>query len=78
MDLIDAAFAVLELQDLFNYTWIAKEFNIICITLSRYYWQIIYAREDAIKMKSLLLIQQERTLFRYINLFIKYGLPSTP
>ena len=75
MDLINAALAALELQNPSNYTWTAKEFNINCTTLLRYYWQITRFREDTMEMKSLLLIQQERTLFRYINLFTKYGLP---
>jgi len=56
MDPIDAALTALELQDPPNYTRIAKEFNIICFTLSRHYRQITRAREDATEMKSLLLI----------------------
>ena len=78
MDPIDAALAALELQDPPNYTRTAKEFNVNRSTLSRRYRQITRAREDATEMKSLLLIQQERTLLGYINLLIKRGLPPTP
>ena len=77
MDPINAALAVLELQDPSNYTWTAKEFNINYTTLLWRYWRITRAREDATEMKSLLLIQQERTLLRYINLLTKRGLPPT-
>ncbi|OCK97278.1 uncharacterized protein K441DRAFT_711229 [Cenococcum geophilum 1.58] len=78
MDPIDAALAALELQDPPNYTRTAKEFNIIRSTLSRRYQQITRARENATEIKSLLLILQERTLLRYINLLTKRGLPPTP
>ena len=78
MDPINAALAALELQDPPNYTWTAKEFNVNRTTLSRRYWQITRSREDATEMKSLLLIQQERTLLRYINLLTKRGLPPIP
>jgi len=78
MDPIDAALAALELQDPPNYTRTAKEFNVIRSTLSRRHRQITRAREDATEMKSLLLIQQEKTLLRYINLLTKRGLPPTP
>ena len=57
MDPINAALAILELQDRPNYTWTAKEFNINRSTLSRRYRQITRAREDATEIKSLLLIQ---------------------
>jgi len=77
MDPIDAALAALELQNPPNYTRTAKEFNVIYFTLSRHYRQITYAREDVTEMKSLLLIQQERTLLRYIDLLTKRGLPPT-
>ncbi|OCK89624.1 uncharacterized protein K441DRAFT_582833, partial [Cenococcum geophilum 1.58] len=56
----------------------AKEFNVNRSTLSRRYWKITRAREDLMEMKSLLLIQQERTLLRYINLLTKRGLPPIP
>jgi hypothetical protein len=56
MDPIDAALAALELQDPPNYTWAAKEFNVNRTTLSRRYWQITRARQDATEMKSLLSI----------------------
>ena len=62
MDSINAALAVLELQDLPNYTWTAKEFNVNCTMLPRRHRQITHSREDATEMKSLLLMQQERTL----------------
>ncbi|OCK96814.1 uncharacterized protein K441DRAFT_713598 [Cenococcum geophilum 1.58] len=75
---IDAALAALELQDPPNYTRTAKEFNVNRTTLSRRHRQITRAREDATEMKSLLLIQQERTLLGYINLLTKRGLPPTP
>ena len=78
MDPIDAAFAVLELQDPPNYTRTAKEFDVNRSTLSRRHRQITRAREDATEMKSLLFIQQERTLLGYINLVTKCGLPHTP
>ena len=78
MDPINAALAALELQDPPNYTWTAKEFNVNCITLSWRHRRITHAREDVTEMKSLLLIQQERTLLRYINLLTKRGLPPTP
>ena len=78
MDPINAALAALELQDHPNYTWTAKEFDVDCITLSRRHWQITYAREDATEIKSLLSIQQERTLLGYINLLTECGLPPTP
>ena len=78
MDPINAAFAILELQDPPNYTRTAKEFDVNRSTLSRRYRQITRAREDATEMKSLLLIQQERTLLRYINLLTERGLPPTP
>ena len=78
MDPIDAALAALELQDPPNYTRTAKEFDVNRSTLSRRYRQITRAREDATEMKSLLLIQQERTLLRYINLLTERGLPPTP
>ena len=57
MDPIDAALAVLELQDPPNYTWTAKEFNVNYIMLSRCYRQITYTRQDVMEIKSLLLIQ---------------------
>ena len=75
---INAALAALELQDPPNYTQTAKEFNTIRSTLSRRYWQITCARKDAIEIKSLLLIQQEKTLLRYINLLTKHSLPPIP
>jgi hypothetical protein len=78
MDLINVALAALELQDPPNYTWTAKEFNINRTTLSRRHRQITRFREDATEMKSLLSIQQERTLLGYINLLTKRGLPPTP
>jgi hypothetical protein len=78
MDPIDAALAALELQDPPNYTQTAKEFNVIRFTLLWHHWQITRAREDVMEMKSLLLIQQEKTLLRYINLLTEYGLPPTP
>ena len=78
MDSINVALAALELQDPPNYTQTAKEFNVNRTTLSRRYWQITRAREDATEMKSLLLIQQEKTLLGYINLLTKRGLPPTP
>ena len=56
MDPINAALAALELQDRPNYTWTAKEFNINCTMFSWCYRQIIYARENATEIKSLLLI----------------------
>jgi hypothetical protein len=56
MDPIDAALAALELQDPPNYTWTAKEFDINRSTLSRRYWRITRAREDATEIKSLLSI----------------------
>ena len=56
MDPINAALAALELQDSPNYTWTAKEFNINRTTLLRRYRRITHAREDAMEMKSLLLI----------------------
>ena len=56
MDPIDAALAVLELQDPPNYTWTAKEFNVNYIMLSRCYRQITYTRQDVMEIKSLLLI----------------------
>ena len=67
MDPIDAALAALELQDPPNYTWTAKEFNVNRTTLSRRHRRITRSREGATEMKSLLLIQQERTLLKYIN-----------
>ena len=78
MDPIDAALAALKLQDRPNYTWTAKEFNVNYIMLLRRYWQITRTRENATEMKSLLLIQQEKTLLGYINLLTKYSLPPTP
>ena len=78
MDPINTALATLELQDPPNYTWTAKEFNVNRTILSRRYRQITRSREDATEMKSLLLIQQERTLLGYINLLTKRGLPPTP
>ena len=56
MDPINAALAILELQDPPNYTWTAKEFNVNRTTLSRRHRRITRAREDATEMKSLLLI----------------------
>ena len=56
MDPIDAALAVLELQDPPNYTRTAKEFNVNYSTLSRHHRQITRSREDATEMKSLLSI----------------------
>jgi len=78
MDSINVALAALELQDPPNYTWTAKEFNVNRTTLSRRHRQITRSREDATEMKSLLSIQQERTLLGYINLLTKRGLPPTP
>ena len=78
MDPINAALTTLELQDPPNYTQTAKEFNINRTTLSRRYRQITRARQDVTEMKSLLLIQQERTLLGYINLLTKHRLPLTP
>ena len=78
MDPIDAALAALELQDPPNYTWTAKEFNVNRTTLSRRHRRITRSREGATEMKSLLLIQQERTLLGYINLLTERGLPPTP
>lgn len=78
MDPINAALAALELQDSPNYTLTAKEFYVNCSTLSRRYRQITRSREDATEIKSLLLIQQERTLLGYINHLTKRGLPPTP
>jgi hypothetical protein len=77
MDPINAALAALELQDPPNYTWTAKEFNVNRTTLSRRHQRITCAREDVTEIKSLLLIQQERTLLRYINLLTKHDLPPT-
>ena len=77
MDPINAALAILEPQDPPNYTQTAKEFNINRTTLSWRYRRITRAREDATEMKSLLLIQQERTPLRYINLLTKRVLPPT-
>ena len=78
MDPINTALAALELQDPPNYTWTAKEFNVNRTTLSRRHRQITRSREDATEIKSLLLIQQERTLLGYINLLTEYSLPPTP
>ena len=77
MDPINAALAALELQDPPNYTWTAKEFNVNCIIFSRRHRRITRAREDVTEIKSLLSIQQERTLLGYINLLTNCGLPST-
>ena len=44
MDPINAALAALKLQDPLNYTWTAKEFNIIYTMLSRRCWQITRTR----------------------------------
>ena len=77
MDPINAALAALELQDSPNYTWTAKEFNVNRTTLSRRHRRITRAREDATAIKSLLSIQQERTLLGYINLLTERGLPPT-
>ena len=78
MDPIDAALAALELQDPPNYTWTAKEFNVNRTTLSQRHRRITRSREDTTEMKSLLSIQQERTLLGYINLLTERGLPLTP
>jgi len=78
MDPIDAALAALELQDPPNYTQTAKEFNVNRSTLSRRHRRITRAREDATEMRSLLSIQQKKTLLGYINLLTERGLPPTP
>ena len=77
MDPINAALAILELQDPPNYTRTAKEFDVNRTTLLWRYRQITRAREDATEMKSLLLIQQEKNLLGYINLLTKRGPPPT-
>jgi len=75
MNPINATLAALELQDPPNYTQTAKEFNVNRTTLSRRYRRITRAREDATEIKSLLLIQQERTLLRHIDLLTERSLP---
>jgi len=56
MDPINAAFTALELQNPPNYTWTAKEFNVIYFIFLWHYWQITCAKEDAMEMKSFLSI----------------------
>ena len=77
MEPIDAALTALELQNPSHYTQTAKEFNVVRSTLSRRHRQITRARKDVTEMKSLLSVQQEKTLLEYINLLTERGLPPT-
>ena len=77
MDSIEAALADLALQEAPNYGATAKKYGCDRSTLSRRHRGVTGSKTDARSSKSLLSIQQQKTLVDYINKLTARGLPPT-
>ncbi len=76
MTSIEAALADLALQDSFNYTAIAKKFNINWIMLSWWHKDITISMKKSKQTTSTLSNQQEKELIHYINKLIERDILS--